>query len=48
MLKKVIGKEVVQMSWTKLGFGRHLGKTLPQILFEIRLEDSDLDMKKEK
>lgn len=33
-MKKVIGKEVVQMSWTKLGFGRHEGKTLPQILFK--------------
>lgn len=28
-----MGKEVVQMSWTVLGFGKHKGKTLPQILF---------------
>lgn len=28
-----MGKEVVQMSWTILSFGKHEGKTLPQILF---------------
>ncbi|MFA1738985.1 hypothetical protein [Lysinibacillus fusiformis] len=33
-MKQLMGKEVVQMSWTVLDFGKkHKGKTLPQILF---------------